>query len=367
MGSCAELIRLRIDLQLFAEEKTESATPHKREEVRKKGQVAKSAEIGTALTILTGFYVVKTAANFALEHLHALINHFLANAASWNGQADMAFSFFLVAVKEAAFVLLPVFGVLILVGIAAQLAQVGFMFNSSLIKPQLHRINPFDGFKRLFSKRAIVEFLKAVLKLAIIVWLAYTQIRKRLPWLANLAAVDVVNSSLLVSSSISGLVQGIGLTLLIMAAADYFYQRWEFEKSIRMTRHEIKEEFKETEGDPLIRSRIRQKQRELAARRMMQAVPTADVVITNPTHIAVALLYQADKMAAPEVVAKGAGVVAEKIRELARTHGVPLVENPPLARALFRSVDIGQQIPAELYAAVAEVLAFIYRLRNRAL
>ena len=134
-----------------------------------------------------------------------------------------------------------------------------------------------------------------------------------------------------------------------------------------MTRHEVKEEFKQLEGDPLVRSRIRQKQRELASRRMMQAVPTADVIITNPTHIAVALLYEADRMSAPEVVAKGAGIVAEKIRELANQHGVPLVENQPLARALYRSVEVGQQIPAELYAAVAEVLAFVYRLRRKAL
>ncbi|HHX02175.1 MAG TPA: flagellar biosynthesis protein FlhB [Firmicutes bacterium] len=359
--------KFRMDLQLFAEEKTERATPHKREEVRKKGQVARSGEIGTALLILVGFYAVKIALGSGLERLYALVNQFLANAANWNGNADMAYGFFLVALKEVAIMLLPIFGAFLLVGFAAQAFQVGFMFNLSLIQPQLHRINPFEGLKRLFSKRAIVELLKSVLKIVIVGWMAYTQVRKHLPWLTNLAAVDISNSFLLIGNSVFSLVQGIGLTLLVLAVADYYYQRWEFEQNIRMTKHEVKEEFKQTEGDPLIRSRIRQRQRELAARRMMQAVPTADVVITNPTHIAVALLYQADKMAAPEVVAKGAGIVAERIRELANMHGVPRVENPPLARALYRSVDIGQQIPAELYAAVAEVLAFVYRLRNRAL
>lgn len=367
MRGWIELDHFKINLQLFAEEKTESATPHKREEVRKKGQVPRSGEVGPALIILTGFYVLKTAIGYGLERIHALIIYFLANATSWNGSEDTAFSFFLTAAKEAAIILLPVFGALLLVGYAAQAVQVGLMFNMSLIQPQLSRINPFEGFKRLFSKRAIVEFLKSVLKIGIVGWLAFAQVRQRLPWLTNLASLQIFDSSLLVGTSIVALAQGLGLTLLVLALADYYYQRWEFEKNIRMTKHEVKEEFKQTEGDPLIRSRIRQKQRELATRRMMQAVPTADVVITNPTHIAVALLYQADKMAAPEVVAKGAGVVAEKIRDLAKTHGVPLVENPPLARALFRSVDIGQQIPAELYAAVAEVLAFIYRLRNRAL
>lgn len=366
MKNCFDSIRFKFDVQLFAE-KTESATPHKREEVRKKGQVAKSGEIGPALVILVGFYVIKFAISGGVERLDALVRHFLANAASWNGNADMAYGFCLVALREIAFVLLPIFGVLLLVSFAAQYFQVGLMFNPSVIQPQLNRINPFEGMKRLFSKRAIVECLKSVLKVVIVGWIVFTQVRNRLPWLTNLAALDISNSFLLVGNSIFALVQALGLTLLILAVLDYFYQKWEFEKNIRMTRHEVKEEFKQLEGDPLVRSRIRQKQRELASRRMMQAVPTADVIITNPTHIAVALLYEADRMSAPEVVAKGAGIVAEKIRELANQHGVPLVENQPLARALYRSVEVGQQIPAELYAAVAEVLAFVYRLRRKAL
>ena len=354
MKNCFDSIRFKFDLQLFAE-KTESATPHKREEVRKKGQVAKSGEIGPALVILVGFYVIKFAISGGVERLDALVRHFLANAASWNGNADMAYGFCLVALREIAFVLLPIFGVLLLVSFAAQYFQVGLMFNPSVIQPQLNRINPFEGMKRLFSKRAIVECLKSVLKVVIVGWIVFTQVRNRLPWLTNLAALDISNSFLLVGNSIFALVQALGLTLLILAVLDYFYQKWEFEKNIRMTRHEVKEEFKQLEGDPLVRSRIRQKQRELASRRMMQAVPTADVIITNPTHIAVALLYEADRMSAPEVVAKGAGIVAEKIRELANQHGFHLVENQQLARAY----TVRSRLTADscrAHAAVAEVL-----------
>ena len=356
---------LKLNLQLFAEEKTEAATPHKREEVRKKGQVAKSGEIGTTLIILSGFWVIKTVMNFSLERLHGLVSYVLSQAGLWNGNADTVYALLLLVLKEAVVVILPVFIALYIVGFASQALQVGFMFNLSLIQPQFNRINPIEGFKRLFSKRALVEFLKSVLKITIVGWIVYSQIKQRIPWLSSLAAYDLSHTFQLISNSVFSLVQMIGLTLLVLACADYFYQRWEFEKNIRMTKQEIKEEFKQTEGDPLIRSRIRQQQRELASRRMMQAVPTADVVITNPTHFAVALLYQADSMAAPEVVAKGAGIIAAKIREVAEENGVPIVENKPLARALYKSVEIGQQIPAELYPAVAEVLAFVYRLKNR--
>ena len=270
MKNCFDSIRFKFDLQLFAE-KTESATPHKREEVRKKGQVAKSGEIGPALVILVGFYVIKFAISgggAARCPCAALSGK--CRQLEW--QCRHGLWFLLGCAKEIAFVLLPIFGVLLLVSFAAQYFQVGLMFNQSVIQPQLNRINPFEGMKRLFSKRAIVECLKSVLKVVIVGWIVFTQVRNRLPWLTNLAALDISNSFLLVGNSIFALVQALGLTLLILAVLDYFYQKWEFEKNIRMTRHEVKEEFKQLEGDPLVRSRIRQKQRELASRRMMQAV-----------------------------------------------------------------------------------------------
>ena len=238
---------------------------------------------------MVGFYVIKAALTFAIERIYNLARHILSQAAAWNG-SRLRVLLISAGAEKALIVVLPVFAALFVVGFAAQAVQVGFMFNLNLIKPQFNRINPLEGFKRLFSKRALVEFLKSVLKIAVVGWIVYSQVRQRIPWLANLASVDITHSFLLISNSVFSVVQMIGMTLLILAVTDYFYQRWEFEKNIRMTKQEIKEEFKQTEGDPLIRSRIRQKQREIASRRMMQAVPTADVVITNPTHYAVALL-----------------------------------------------------------------------------
>lgn len=355
----------RLNLQLFAEEKTEAATPHKRQEVRKKGQVAKSGELGTAAVVLTGFFVIKLCMNFAIERFGLLMQHLLSSISFWQGDQETILSLFILVLKETGIILLPIFGALLVISITANLVQVGFMFNMTLIQPQLNRINPLEGFKRIFSRRALIEFLKSMLKVIIIGWIVYAEMYKRISLLANLSQYNLMHTVSLVNDSVFDIVQTIGLLLLLIALVDYLYQRWEFEKSIRMTKQELKEDYKQTEGDPKIRSRIRQRQRELASRRMMQAVPKADVVITNPTHFAVALLYDAEKMAAPEVVAKGTGVIAQKIKEIAKAHNVPMVENPPLAQALYKSVEIGQQIPAELYSAVAEVLAFVYRLRNR--
>lgn len=354
-----------MNLQLFAEEKTETATPHKREEVRKKGQVAKSNEIGTALLVITGFYIINSFLTYACERLSFIATHILSNATSWDGSIEGVISVFIFIVNEGLMVLLPVFGILLLVAIISQAVQVGFMFNVSNIQPKFNRINPLEGFKRIFSKRAMVEFTKSVLKICIVVGLAYWQVRRSFTWLCNLSFVDIHHSLLLISSSVYTMALIIGLILFVLAIFDYLYQRWEFEQNIKMTKHEVKEEMKQTEGDPQLRSRIRQKQREMASRRMMQAIPSADVIITNPSHFAVALLYKPDTMAAPEVIAKGTGNIAIKIKEIAKKHAVPTVENPPLARALYQSVEIGQQIPAELYPAVAEVLAFVYQLKKR--
>ncbi len=360
-----ETTNLKINLQLFAGEKTEKATPRKREEVREKGQVAKSGEIGTTSIILFGFWAIKAALNFCFDRITVLARHLLTNVSSWNGNPDMLYSLFTLVIREMLFILLPVFLTLLVVGFSAQAIQVGFMFNPSLIMPKFSRINPLEGFKRIFSKRAVVELLKSIFKISIVGWIVYSQVRQRIPWLTNLAIIDLSHTFSLISTTVFSIVQMIGLTLFVVALGDYVFQRWEFEKSIRMTKHEVKEDYKQTEGDPQIKSRIRQKQRELSSRRMMQAVPTADVIITNPTHFAVALLYKGSSMAAPEVVAKGVGIVAENIKKVGEEHQVPTVENPPLARALYKSVEIGHQIPAELYPAVAEVLAFVYRLRKR--
>lgn len=355
----------RLDLQLFSDEKTEEATPKKRQDVRKKGQVAKSGEIGTALLILSGFYTIKLLLNFFIFRIESILVFILERSASWDGSLSYIYNIFLFVLSESLLTLLPIFGILVLVAIISQAIQVGIMFNPTILMPKFSRINPIEGFKRIFSKRAIVEFLKSLLKIIIIASLVYRQINQRIPSFISMSFYDIRHSFLIVSDGVFSLTLTVGFTLLILALLDYFYQRWEFRQNIKMSKQEVKEEYKQTEGDPQIRSRIRQKQREMASRRMMVAVPTADVIITNPTHFAIALVYESETMAAPEVVAKGAGTIALRIKEIGNENNIPTVENPHLARALYKSVEIGQQIPAELYPAVAEVLAFVYRLKKR--
>ena len=254
---------------------------------------------------------------------------------------------------------------LMVVGVLANVAQVGFMFSTKALQPDLNKINPLNGFKRLFAARGLAELVKSLLKLAAIGTVVYLTLRDNYPTLA-------VTSQMTLSASVSTLCQmgvavgfRVAVIMIVIAIIDFFYQRWEFEKSLRMTKQEVREEMKQHEN-PQLKRRIRMRQRELAMSRMMAAIPEADVVITNPTHLAVALRYQTGKMQAPKVVAKGQRLVAERIKEKAREHRVPLVENKPLAQSLFKLVEVGQAIPIDLYQAVAEVLAFVYQLKKPA-
>ncbi len=357
------MTKLVINLQLFASEKTEPATPRKRDEARKKGQVAKSGEIGTAVLILVGFVTLRILGNTMFARMGNLVRSFLTSPHRWTGDAQTVHSSYLLAVSEGLLILMPIFAALILIAIISQGIQVGLLITWENLQPKFSRVNPLEGIKRIFSKRALVEFLKSVLKITIIGSLAYRQVRLSLTWLPTVSHMDTWHALTLIGNAIFSMALTIGLTLLIIAILDYLYQRWEFEQSIRMSKQDIKDEHKQSEGDPQVRSKIRQRQREMAAGRMMESVPDADVIITNPTHYSIALKYNPDEMAAPRVIAKGVGSTALRIREIAEKHGVPTVENPPLAQALFKAVDIEQEIPADLYPAVAEVLAFVYRLK----
>jgi flagellar biosynthetic protein FlhB len=247
--------------------------------------------------------------------------------------------------------------------LAAAAAQSGFMVKPFSI--ELERLNPLSGLKRIFSFEGLGETIKSLLNFAIGGAVFYLVIRKAVAVVPAIAALELRELIAVSARMIGSSVMTIFIVLLVVAAADYLYERWKFERSIRMTREEIREEFRESEGDPQIKARVKSIQRDLARRRMMQEVPKATVVITNPTHLAVALLYNKDTTAAPKIVAKGAGHVAEAIRQVARRNGVPIVEDKPLARALFKR-DIGSSIPRELYQAVAKVLAYIYKLRGTA-
>lgn len=357
---------LRMDLQRFAGEKTEPATPRKREEARKKGQVAKSSEVGTAAMVLAGFAGLRVFGPTMFSRANDLVQHFLTTPQQWDGSTEGAHALYIMVFSEGTLILLPIMGVLLATALLSQGIQVGLRTTWESLQPKFSRVNPLEGVKRVFSKRALVEFAKSLGKIAIIGYLAYREVVASLHYLPQLGHMDTLQALTLVGGSIFSLVTFIGLALLIIAGLDYFYQRYEFETSIKMSKQDIKDEMKQSEGDPMLRSKIRQKQREMSSHRMMEDVPTADVVITNPTHFAVALRYEPASMSAPEVVAKGAGFVALKIKELGREHGVAVVENPHLARALYKAADIGHEVPEELYPAVAEVLAFVYRIRRKA-
>jgi flagellar biosynthetic protein FlhB len=356
-------LEFKLDLQLFADGKTEPATPRRREEARKKGQVAKSQELNTALVLLGISGLLTISGEWALRQMVGFMQQVIGG-----GLAAVEFSLGGMQALQGQAVLCilmvagPVMGFALVLGLAGQLLQVGFNLTAEPLKPQLSRMNPVEGAKRIFSKRALVELGKACLKIGIVTYVAYTVLRNDIAKLPSLLWMQPVQAIAFASRLIGKMGLWFGACLLIVAAIDYLYQRWEYEDSIKMSIQDIKDELKQTEGDPQVRSAIRARQRQLARSRMMQAVPTADVVITNPIHVAVALKYDAKSMSAPIVVAKGAEFLAARIREIATENDIPIVENPPLARALYEAVQVGREIPADLYQTVAEVLAYVYSL-----
>ncbi len=354
-----------MNLQFFAGEKTEPATPRRREEARKKGQVAKSGEVGTAFMVLAAFVLLNALAPYMGRHLQETVQYYFQNMSAWNGDLLGFQHMFLFGLTKLGLTAGPILLGLLAIGVLSQVIQVGFYASSEALAPKFSRINPIEGFKRIFSKRALVEFAKSVAKVFLVGYLVYGQVRQNLTWLPQISLFDLGDSIFLMTDSIYRMGLQVGLFLLIIAAADYWWQRREFEDSIKMSKEEIKEEYKQMEGDPQIRAKIRQRQRQMASQRMMQAIPTADVIITNPTHYAVAVSYKPGDMGAPQVVAKGMGLIAQRIKEEGKKHDVATVENVSLAQALYKATEIGQEIPADLYAAVAEVLAFVYRLKRK--
>lgn len=346
------------------QEKTEQATPRRRADARRKGQVARSPELSGALALLATILVLPQALGSSglLEYLRFS----LANLPDQLGQTEVTR-----LTRDAALALVRALGLSMAVGCAvgclATLAQVGFLWTPHPLIPDVNRLNPLTGAARLFGPRGAVEAVKALLKVSIVGWVAYSTIRAHLPALIHLTTLPTGPMLASLGGLLYTLALRVTVVFLAIAALDYAYQRWEHEKSLRMSKQELKQEHKQSEGDPLVKHAIRQRQREMARRRMLQDVPKADVIITNPTHFAVALAYDGSAMRAPTVLAKGTDLVAARIREIAREHDVPLVENKPLARALHKEVEIGHEIPAALYAAVAEVLAYVYeRDQNRA-
>lgn len=359
----------KVPLQFFAEEaqeKTEKATPRKREEVRKRGQVAKSSEVSTAFILILVFILLNFMGQWILTRLENVYTATLSNSAA---QGELSIHevqwLFTTLSLEAATVVTPVMAMALVAGLLGNFIQIGFLFSTEPLKMKLERINPIRGFKRIFSLRSLVELIKSLIKITLIGSVVIILLMLRREELFRLAQMDIRQSLALIAKYTFQVGLAVGVVLLFLALLDYLYQRYEFEKNIRMSKQELKEEHKRIEGDPLIRSKIRERQRQMAMRRMMQEVPLADVVVTNPTHYAVALKYEAKEMSAPKVMAKGTGYVALKIKEIAQEHDVPIVENKPLARTLYEQVEIGEEIPEHLFEIVAEILAYVYRLKGK--
>lgn len=356
---------LSLDLQFFAGEKTEKATPKKRQDSRKKGQVAKSQDVNTAIVLLAVFLVLLFAGEYLFNHLLNIFRHSYINFIGLDLTENNLRIIFLDMLQELVIVLAPIMAVAMVAGVVANYMQFGFLFQTESIKPKLEKIDPIKGAKRIFSIRAIVEMLKSILKISLVGIATFSVLWFRKEEILILAQKSV-GAGL---ATIANLTVTMGLIasalLIFLSVLDYLYQKYDFEKNIRMSKQDIKDEHKNMEGDPLIKSKIKQRQREMAMRRMMQEVPNADVVITNPTHYAIALKYDENKLDAPFVVAKGVDFVAQKIKLIAKENDVIMVENRPLARALYSQTEIGDAIPEEFFKAVAEILAYVYRTKNK--
>lgn len=345
-------------------ERTEDPTSRKKAKAREQGQVAKSVEVNTALAILVGFLLLRFFGGDILHRIMGIFEQCYRSSSTFQLTQDNINSYFSTISLEFVGIMAPIALGLIAIGILANYVQVGYLFTLESFVPKSDRFNPIKGLKNLISLKSMVQVVTSIIKLLIILYVTYSVIDKSLEPLMNLAAVMDIKEIFYFTTKLSFEIGiKVGLIVLILSIADYAYKRWEHKRDLKMTKQEVKEERKKEEGDPLIKSRIRSIQREMALRRMMSDVPEANVVITNPTELAVAIKYKFGSIEAPMVIVKGAGLIAQRIREIAKEHDVPIVENKVLAQILFKTVELGERIPPQLYQAVAEVLAYVYRTR----
>ena len=347
------------------QEKTEKATPKKRQEARKKGQVAKSREIPSVLVLLSALSVFYFAGSWMFTRLIEIMRMVYQQISYFQMGVESTHTLLWQLFMKIVVVMAPLVLTVLVAGLLGNIVQTGFLVSGETMAPKFSKMDPLKGIKRLFSISSLVELVKSILKVAIIGGISYVMLRGEMDKMPSLIELELPAILSFFGSAALKLGFYTCLVLIILAVLDLAFQIWKYEKDLRMTKQEVKDEFKQREGDPKIRSRIRAAQREMAMQRMMQAVPDATVVITNPTHLAIALKFERD-MSAPIVVAKGADHVAARIRAVATEHDVPIIEQKPLARAMYKDVEIGQQIPVELYQAVAEVLAYVYRLKGLA-
>lgn len=348
-----------------AQDRTEAPTPKRREEARTGGQIAKSSDLSAAVVLLGGLLLINWWGEGIFGRLLAVTRTYLGedggNAVDPRQLAVLA----RLMVLDTARILLPFLATLTILAIVVNYLQVGWLITFKPITPSLDRLNPLTGLARMFNARAFVHLAMGVLKMAVLVLVTWWTLGGRIGELAAAPGMSHLTVIALSIDMMFTLGLRLAVVLLLLALIDYAYQRYRLEKDLRMTKEEVREELKRMEGDPKIKARRRQIQMQQAMQRIRAAVPKADVVITNPTEFAVVLQYDSETMTAPRLTAKGTDFLARSIRELAIAHGVPIVERPPLARAIYRQVEVGQEIPADLYKAVAEVLAYVYELAGR--
>lgn len=348
------------------EDKTEEATPKKKSDARKKGQVARSKEVNLAFTLLCCTLLLLTLGSYVGNSLKDTMGGFLTNYLLMDLNYNNLKSLILIVLWRIFIVILPVILPIMILGILGNFVQVGFIFTKDTIKPELNKLNPINGFKRIFSFRTFVETIKDLAIVAVLGYTGYTFIRDNYEALINIGTLRVGAIPVYFGKLVVSIFSKVTIIMIVIALIDYVYQKLQYNKELKMTKQEVKEEFKQQEGDPQVKSKIRQKQREMASRRMMQAVPDATVVVTNPTHIACALKYEDGKDEAPKLVAKGADNLAVKIKEIAKENNVPIIENITLARLIYKEVPIDSEIPGTMYQAVAEVLAIVYKMKKKA-
>ncbi|MDX1964593.1 MAG: flagellar biosynthesis protein FlhB [Pirellulales bacterium] len=346
-------------------EKSQDPTPHRREQAREEGQVVHSQDLAAAVLLLIALVVLLNLGSWIVQFFLGL------GEEHWGGSAwialdpDTFVNHWWQVLAGLARALVPLLGILFLAGILVHLFQVGILFLPDKLLPDFSRINPLEGFGRLFSWQSVVTVALGLFKIGVVGTVAYVTFRSQETAMLNLAGRDIPEIALFLVETVLWTCIKVTAALVILAMLDYFYQYWRHEQNLKMSPDEIREEMKNQQGDPQTIARRRQIQRQLAASRLKSAVPKADVVITNPTELAIAIQYDATTMHAPIVVAKGAGVVAQRIRKLALEHGIPVIEKKPLAQALFKEVDLNHPIPDKMYAAVAEILAYVYQLKGK--
>jgi flagellar biosynthetic protein FliR/FlhB len=348
-----------------AEDKTEEATPKKKSEARKKGQIARSKDVNLAMTLVACTLVIAILGGYVSTDLKYNLIYFLSN----NFHQEINISYLnglsLMVVYRILKDLIPIVVPIMVIGIVSSIAQSGFLFTSEPLKPSLGKLNPLKGLKNMFSKRNFVELGKNFIVVCVLSYIGYDFVKSNYMEIINIGNIYLPSLGAEFKRLLLSIFMKITLVLVVIAAADYFMQRRMYSKEMRMSKQEVKEEFKQMEGDPQIKNKIKQRQREMATKRMMQAVPDATVVITNPTHLAIAIKYEEGNMEAPRVLAKGADNVALKIKEIAKENDIPILENKPLARLIYEQVDVDREIPADMYQAVAEILALVFKMKKK--